>query len=75
LAQLSQLRDVYRNGFVPDWTDNDRIKYCIEFYDNKIHKDEYTATAQFLSFQDYETRNLFLENFEELILKATPLMS
>jgi hypothetical protein len=75
LAQLSQLRDVYRNGFVPDWTDIDRIKYCIEFYDDKIYKDEYTATAQFLSFQDYETRNLFLENFEELILKATPLMS
>jgi hypothetical protein len=75
LAQLSQLRDVYRNGWVPDWTDGDEYKYCIEFYRNKIHTDKYTNTAQFLSFQDEETRDLFLENFRDLIETAKHLMS
>lgn len=75
LAQLSQLREVYRNGWVPDQGDDDTFKYCIEFYDNKIYKDTYTNAAQFLSFQDEETRDLFLENFKDLIETAKPLMS
>jgi hypothetical protein len=75
LAQLSQLREVYRNNWVPDWTDDDTFKYSIEFYRNEINKDTYTTTAQFFSFQDAETRDLFLENFKELIETAKPLMS
>jgi hypothetical protein len=74
LAQLSQLREVYRNGGVPDWI-NDEYKFCIEFYENKINTRDYSATAQFLSFQDEETRDLFLENFRDLIEQAKPLMS
>jgi hypothetical protein len=75
LAQLSQLREVYRNNWVPDWTDNDEPKHCIEFYKNKINRYEYSTTAQFLSFRDAETRDLFLENFKDLIEQAKPLMS
>jgi hypothetical protein len=75
LAQLSQLREVYRNGWVPDWKDDDKYKYCIEFYTNKIYTDKYTNTSQFLSFQDEETRDLFLENFKDLIEQAKTLMS
>jgi hypothetical protein len=75
LAQLSQLREVYRNGWKPDWTDANKFKYIIEFYDNKIWTDTYTNSSQFLSFQDAETRDLFLENFKELIETAKPLMS
>jgi hypothetical protein len=75
LAQLSQLRKAYRYGWMPDWTDNDEFKYCIEFCQNKIYKDAYTATSHFLSFQDEKTRDLFLENFKELIETAKPLMS
>lgn len=74
LAQLSQLREVYRNGWVPYWKDDDQLKYCIEFYINKIHKQTYAITSNFLSFQDEETRDLFLENFRDLIEKAKPLM-
>jgi hypothetical protein len=33
LAQLSQLREVYRQGWVPDWTDGSE-KHCILFYKN-----------------------------------------
>ena len=74
LAQLSQLREVYRNGWVPDWSDG-KDKYCINFFNNGINKDFYITTNSFLSFQDEETRDLFLENFRDLILKAKPLMS
>jgi hypothetical protein len=74
LAQLSQLREVYRNGWVPDWK-NDEYKFCIEFYANETHKDYYYFPNHFLSFQDKETRDLFLENFKDLIEQAKPLMS
>jgi hypothetical protein len=75
LAQLSQLREVYRNGWVPDWKNNDEYKFCIEFYGNEINKDYYYGQNNFLSFQDAETRDLFLENFKDLIEQAKPLMS
>jgi hypothetical protein len=74
LAQLSQLREVYRNGWVPDWK-NDEYKFCIEFYANETHKGYYYCSNHFLSFQDKETMDLFLENFKDLIEQAKPLMS
>jgi hypothetical protein len=74
LAQLSQLREVYRNDWKPDWK-NDKEKYCIYFNGNKIQKDIYFSTNVFLSFQDKETRDLFFENFGNLIEQAKPLMS
>lgn len=75
LAQLSQLIEVYRNGWVPDWINDDQDKFCIEFYRGEIYCDDYVNTGNFLSFQDAETRDLFLENFRDLIEKAKPLMS
>jgi hypothetical protein len=74
LAQLSQLREVYRNGWVPNWLD-DKYKFCIELYANEINKDYYFGQNNFLSFQDEETRDLFLENFKDLIEQAKPLIS
>lgn len=71
LAQLSQLREVYRNGWVPD----DSVKYTIVFTDNGIREYSYITINNFLSFQDKETRDLFLKNFKDLIEKAKPLMS
>lgn len=73
LAQLSQLREVYRDGWVPDWTDFSK-KYTIEFCVDKITTDWGVGAGYFLTFQDEETRDLFLVNFHELILKAAPLM-
>jgi len=73
MAQLSQLMKVYNDGWEPNWSD-DEIKYCIEFYHNKITKDTYRHTAKFLSFKDQETAVLFLENFTELIETAKPLL-
>ena len=74
MAQLSQLREVYRDGWKPDFS-NSETKYVIEFYENKIYKDECCGTNNFLSFQSAEIRDEFLENFRELILTAKPLMS
>ncbi len=74
LAQLSQLREVYRNGWKPNW--NKRVdKYCIILENTKITKSISWENDKFLSFQDAETRDLFLENFRDLIEKAKPLMS
>lgn len=74
LAQLSQLRDVYRNGWVPDWSDC-TYKFTIHFEENKIISEYFYKTHIFLSFQDAETRDLFLENFKDLIEQSKPLMS
>ena len=68
LAQLSQLREVYR--------DKTNCYYNhIIFFDDKIKKEYYQNKNEFLSFQDEQTRDLFLENFRDLIEKAKPLMS
>ena len=74
LAQLSQLREVYRNNWVPNWKAN-YYKYCIIFEQDLVNPTTLINTNKFLSFQDRETRDLFLENFTELIKQAKPLMS
>ena len=74
LAQLSQLRDIYRNGWKPDYNKSVN-KYVIELFIDKIDTHYYQGRNHFLSFQDAKTRDLFLENFRDLIEKAKPLMS
>jgi len=73
LAQLSQLMKVYNGDWVADWTD-ETDKFVIEFYDNNIYATNYMNTQKFLAFKDAETRDLFLENFRDLILTAKPLL-
>lgn len=73
LAQLTQLREVYRQGWVPDWADGSE-KYCIVFYRNDFEKNLYTSHNKFLSFQTAEIQNEFLENFKDLIMQAKPLL-
>jgi hypothetical protein len=74
LAQLSQLREVYRQGWKPDWG-NVEAKYCIEYADNKVRINLWCNINYFLSFQSEEIAKQFLENFRDLIEKARPLMS
>jgi hypothetical protein len=76
LAQLSQLREVYRDGWVADYKEPLQMKYTITFYEDKLSKSsQHNTMHNFLSFQDQETRDLFLENFRDLIEQAKPLMS
>jgi hypothetical protein len=72
LAQLSQLREVYRNGWKPEKGVDIHV---IAFYENKIATTVYLYGDIFLSVQSIEVRDEFLENFRELIEQAKPLMS
>lgn len=73
LMQLIQLRDCYRNGWVPDWSKRFN-KYCIIYHDNTIisHVSEYSSNV--LSFQSEAIRDEFRENFKDLIIKAKNLI-
>lgn len=75
MAQLSQLREVYRDGWKPNWNDYYECKYVIEFAVNEIHGSSLIFTNSFLSFQSAEIRDEFLNNFRDLIETAKPLMS
>lgn len=74
LAQLSQLREVYRQGWVPDWKHPHDIKYSITELDGEIYKSLIWRSAHFLSFQSEEIRDQFLKNFRNLIEEASPLL-
>ena len=73
LAQLSQLREVYRDGWVPDWN-NCLMKYCIVKYQGHFLCENYYKTAHFLAFQSPEIRDEFFKNFKDLIEEASPLL-
>ena len=74
LAQLSQLMKVYNDGWVADWTNKLQGKYTIELVKDELYKDRLINSNKFLAFKDSETRDLFLENFRDLILIAKPLL-
>ena len=75
MAQLSQLREVYRQGWKPNWNDINKKKYCIQYCANRITTNSCFYTHEFLSFQSPEIRDEFLNNFRDLIETAKPLMS
>ena len=73
LMQLHQLRDCYRQGWVPDWK-NGKIKYCICRYDNKYKAIQIVERNHFLTFQSMELAEKFLKNFKDLIKQAGDLI-
>ena len=73
LMQLHQLRDCYRQGWVPDWKD-DIIKYCIVLESNRCVIYRNLTTCNFLSFQSMELAEKFLNNFKNLIEIAGDLI-
>jgi hypothetical protein len=75
LAQLSQLREVYRQGSKPDYTDKYAVKYGIYFTNQELKIGAFYETNVFLMFQSEQIAKQFLENFKDLIDKAKPLMS
>ncbi len=75
LAQLSQLKKVYNGDWEADWEDSKTDKFAIIFCNNDPLIAILNISNEFLSFKDEQTAKLFLEYFEELILKAKPLMS
>ena len=77
--QLHQLRDCYRQGWIPDWSDC-KNKYCIMYsgiycntnYNHCIYCN--ISTREFLSFQSREIAQEFLNNFKDLIEQAGDLI-
>ena len=74
LMQLHQLRDCYRQGWLPDWRNNLQEKYCIEFSNYQYRIFKYFFSCRFLSFQSKEIAEKFLNNFQELIKLAGDLI-
>lgn len=72
--QLHQLRDCYRQGWVPDWKDDNIIKYCIVLESNRCVIYRNLITCNFLSFQTMELAEKFLKNFKDLIETAGDLI-
>jgi len=73
LSQLLQLREVYRDGWIPDYKDYN-IKYSIVSNQNNLKIDEATFYSRTFSFQSKEIAQQFLSNFEELLEIAKPLI-
>ena len=74
LAQLCQLRDRYNGGWKPDWKDDNQFKWCIDFFQDVVHKTAVLFVRRTLTFKTEELRDKFLENFRELIETAKPLL-
>ena len=73
LMQLHQLRDCYRQGWIPDFR-IDGFKYCIIRTD-KIDVVCYSNYHNsFLSFKNRELAEEFLNNFRDLIVQAGDLI-
>jgi len=46
LAQLSQLRDIYRDLWVPNWEDLHERKHCIYFFRQELHLEDFLISKQ-----------------------------
>lgn len=75
LQQLLVCRDAYWEiaDWTPDWNNDNQMKYIIVNRRNNIIKDSYTAKNAILAFPTEEMRDLFYENFKELIEKCKEL--
>ena len=75
LAQLLQLRDVYNDGWVPDYRDNN-TKYNIHVYVDKLSAINNVGSHNVMHFKTPELRNTFLKEPEirKLLEIAKPLL-
>lgn len=85
LMQLHQLRDCYRQGWTPNYT-NPSVKFCIirnfdysRYFNSQLYTyvyevKTYTTIPHFLSFQSKEIAEEFLNNFKDLIEQAGDLI-
>ena len=74
LMQLEQLRDKYRQGWVPDGTNDKEVKFNISLYKGDLNKYENISGSRFLSFQTSEIRDKFYDNFKDIIETAKDLI-
>ena len=73
LMQLHQLRDCYRQGWMPNLT-IPKSNFAIFYMKGKYSVEEFMYSSEFLSFQSKEIAQEFLTNFRKLIEKAGDLI-
>ena len=73
LIKLHQLRDCYRQGWIPDWTSGN-VHYCITKVKNILKVGSSWQTNYFLSFPTLELAQQFLNNFRDLIEQVEDLI-
>jgi len=73
LCQLTQLRNCYNGGWVPDWTNDKETKFVIRFFNNEISETIGYESPTPLCFKTAELRDEFLRCFRSLIEKLKPL--
>jgi hypothetical protein len=66
-AQLSQLMQVYNDGWVADWSDENQKKFSIKDFKGKLIVENSYTCKFFLTFKSRELAEEFLENFKQLI--------
>lgn len=75
LMQLHQLRDCYRQSWIPDWNNVNENKYSIISDEVKEYIIQNILLAPcFLAFQSEEIAREFLDNFRNLIEQAGDLI-
>ena len=74
LIQLHQLRDCYRQDWIPDWNNSTQNKYVICNIEGKVTISLYYCLKHFLAFQNAERAEEFLNNFRDLIEQAGDLI-
>ena len=74
LMQLHQLRDCYRQGWLPDWENSYQRKWIIFLVQNEWKIAPNVFSNRFLSFQSEEIAEKFFNNFKGLIETAGDLI-
>ena len=74
LGKLEILRDVYNDGWVPDWGNYYLDKYCIVNKAGTIMDVIEGPICHTLAFKSAKVRGKFLSNFRDLIKQAKPLL-
>ena len=74
LMQLHQLRDAWREGWLPDYNNDNQCKYAITKLRSEYEIFEYKVSSFFLSFQDERRADEFKDCFIDLIEKAGDLI-
>lgn len=72
--QLHQLRDAWREGWIPNWKDGIQLKYVIYNSKGEFAISLHTYISHFLAFQDNKRAKEFLNCFRDLIKKAGDLI-
>lgn len=72
--QLHQLRDCYRQGWKPDWSNSNQCKWSIMFDTDTFIVQLGFFYNHFLSFQSENIAKKFLNNFKNLIETAGDLI-